>query len=169
MIKNAIRNILRGLGYEVHKRQIHDGLYRPLYAPWESDQFAAYYSIAAPRTLVSRDRCYVLERLLRQTLSVPGDVFECGVYKGGTAALLRALLEEAKSSKKLYLFDTFEGMPETNPEEDLHRNGDFSDTSFEAVQSFVGGEGERAFSKMGSFQIRLRACLASCSPFVIST
>jgi O-methyltransferase len=71
--------------------------------------------------------------------SNPGEVIECGVYKGGTAALLRSLLEESKSTKKLYLFDTFEGMPDTNPEKDWHKEGDFSDTFLEEVRSFVGG------------------------------
>ena len=150
MIKNIIRQALHGLGYEIRKLPVAPPPERTssLYSPWESDAFSAYYSIAAPRTLVSRDRCYVLERLLRHTLSVPGDVFECGVYKGGTAALLRTLLEENRSAKKLYLFDTFEGMPETNPDKDWHKKGDFSDTSLEDVRAFVGG-GQTCIFKKG--------------------
>ena len=38
------------------------------------------------------------------------------------------------------LFDTFEGMPETDPGRDLHNRGDFSDTSLEAVRAIVGSE-----------------------------
>src|SRR5207248_10954330 len=97
------------------------------------------YAIAAPRTLVSRDSCYVLERLFRQTQPVAGDIFECGVYKGGTAALFRSLIEETTCAKKLYLFDSFEGMPDTDPSKDWHNKGDFSDTSIEEVRKFVGG------------------------------
>jgi O-methyltransferase len=88
-----------------------------------------------------------LERLFRQTLQIPGDIFECGVYKGGTAALIAALLAETKSAKKLYLFDTFEGMPETDAKKDWHRKGDFSDTSLEEVQSFVNGGKACIFKK----------------------
>jgi O-methyltransferase len=73
-----------------------------------------------------------------QSITKDGDVIECGVYKGGTAALMASCMHEAKLSKKLYLFDTFEGMPETDLEKDWHKKGDFSDTSIEAVKDFVG-------------------------------
>jgi O-methyltransferase len=89
-----------------------------------------------------------LERLFRQTLATPGDIFECGVYKGGTAALLAALIAELKSPKALYLYDTFEGMPATDAEKDWHNKGDFADTSLEAVRSFVKG-GERCVFRNG--------------------
>lgn len=42
---------------------------------------------------------------------IQGDFVECGVYKGGTAALLSRFLG---GSKKLWLYDSFEGMPDTN-------------------------------------------------------
>jgi len=148
MIKAVLSHLLKGLGYEIRKIPPANSLYRPLYSPWHSTDFARYYAIAAPRTLVSVDRCFVLERLFRQTLPIAGDIFECGVYRGGTAALLAALLAEEKSEKRLFLFDTFAGMPATDPERDWHREGNFSDTSLEAVQSFVRG-GARCILRKG--------------------
>ncbi len=146
-IKAILSRLFQLLGYEITKIPPARSLYRPLYSPWHSEDFARYYAIAAPRTLVSIDRCFVLERLFRQTLPIAGDIFECGVYKGGTAALLAALLAEEKSDKKLFLFDTFAGMPATDPQRDWHKQGDFSDTSLESVQSFVGGGSRRIFRK----------------------
>jgi O-methyltransferase len=96
--------------------------------------------MARPRTLVSADRCYVLYRLMRQAMHLDGDVWECGVYAGGTAAMLAGLMRQAAQDKKLYLFDTFEGMPAVDAERDLHARGDFADTSLESVRRFVGGE-----------------------------
>ncbi len=115
-------------------------LYRPLFSPWlaQSGAFHHYYEIAAPRTLVSADRCHVLYTLLRQALGVEGDVWECGVYRGGTAAMLAALLAERKSTKRLFLFDTFEGMPATDAAKDKHLGGDFADTSAREVADYVG-------------------------------
>ena len=116
------------------------GLYRPLFSPWldQGGEFRRYHDIAAPRTLVSADRCYVLYTLLLQALHVPGDIWECGVYKGGTAAMLAALLADRGRPRRLFLFDTFEGMPETDAAKDLHKEGDFADTSVEAVTAYVG-------------------------------
>src|SRR4051812_41213459 len=123
MLKDTIRNIVRSLGFDIYRLPSDATLYQPYYCPWNSPEFAKYYAVAKPASLVSSDRCYVLERLLRQTLSIRGDVFECGVYRGGTAALLSMLLEEVKSPKKLYLFDTFEGMPATDSARDFHAKG----------------------------------------------
>ena len=115
------------------------GLYVPFFSPWfGKGEFREYYRLAAPRSLVSVERCYVLYTLLRQCLFIDGDVWECGVYKGGTAAMMAAILRDKMPQKKLYLFDTFEGMPETNAEKDTHKKGDFADTSFESVTAYVG-------------------------------
>lgn len=118
---------------------MHDSeLYCPLFSPWLAPgDFRRFYDIAAPNTLVSADRCYVIFTLLMQALHVEGDVWECGVYKGGTAAMMASILKSHCSWKKLYLFDTFEGMPETDSERDFHKKGDFSDTSLDAVQRYV--------------------------------
>jgi O-methyltransferase len=140
------------LGYEVRRvsrlqavepTNIPDrDLYRPLFSPWfRKGDFAGYYELAAPKTLVSIDRCYILYSLLLQAIHIGGDIWECGVYKGGTAAMMAAVLKERNPSKRLYLFDTFEGMPETDPQKDWHKKGDFLDTTVEAVTSYVGYDG----------------------------
>ena len=89
---------------------------------------------------MSADRCYVLYTLLRQAVYIQGDLLECGVYKGGTAAMMAAILRDRCPSKRLYLFDTFAGMPETDPGRDWHKEGDFSDTTVEAVTSYIGND-----------------------------
>jgi O-methyltransferase len=88
--------------------------------------------------VVSADRQYVIERLLRQAIgTVAGDVAECGVYRGGTARLMADVIKRNDAVRKLLLFDTFAGMPETNPKYDLHLEGDFADTSLDAVREFL--------------------------------
>jgi hypothetical protein len=42
---------------------------------------------------------------------ISGDFVECGVWKGGNLILLKTLLEKYNLKKKIYGFDTFEGMP----------------------------------------------------------
>lgn len=114
-------------------------LYQPLFSPWLSSEgeFAALLAELTPYTVVSPDRVWMLYTLARQARHLPGDFWECGVYKGGTAKMLSRLIV-ASPDKRLCLFDTFEGMPETDPERDYHRKGDFADTSLEAVRDRVG-------------------------------
>jgi O-methyltransferase len=149
LLKNAIKKFLLRLGYEIKylKKQPNDrktsnsedSFYRPLYCPWLVESgFQYHYLKCSKKTLVSPDRCFILFKTLLQALRKEGDVIECGVYKGGTAALMASCLKELNYKKKLYLFDTFEGMPETNSAKDFHTKGDFSDTSLESVMEFVG-------------------------------
>ncbi len=52
---------------------------------------------------------------------VPGDVVECGVWRGGSMqAAALTLLEHGAADRALHLFDTFEGMP---PPTDEDRRG----------------------------------------------
>jgi O-methyltransferase len=77
-------------------------------------------------------------RLLDQVAGAAnGDVAECGVFRGGTARLMAELLRDKASNKQLHLFDTFEGMPETDSSRDRHMAGDFGNTSLSAVRSYV--------------------------------
>lgn len=45
--------------------------------------------------------------------STPGDFVECGVARGGTAAMLAAALHD-QPDRRLWLFDSFEGLPESS-------------------------------------------------------
>lgn len=162
-IKDGIRSGLRALGYEILRTvpsasdcaaddefaHIPDAeLYRPTFAPWlGKGEFKRYYDLAAPRTLVSPDRCYVLFCLARQAIHLPGNFWECGVYRGGTAALLAEILRDSGTDKKLYLFDTFEGMPATDPDVDWHKEGDFCDTSLESVAASIDAADRCVFKK----------------------
>lgn len=153
MIVGRARTLLRKLGFDVVRtrppRSLRVGghaipdveFYTPLFSPWRGyGDFARYARLAAPHTLVSPDRCWILYSAASQCLRLDGDLWECGVYKGGTATMLAQMLADApaRATTRLHLFDTFAGMPETDPQHDWHRSGDFSDTSLEAVRSRVG-------------------------------
>jgi len=51
---------------------------------------------------------------------VPGDVVECGVFKGGSAAVIANALQ-ASTRKKLWLFDSWNGHPDVNHEANFER------------------------------------------------
>lgn len=112
-------------------------LYRPLYSPWRDKDFATHYDRALSRSVLGKDRAYVLATMASQALGLKGSFMECGVYRGGSAAMFGQIIAESGKARKLYLFDTFAGMPETDKKMDYHVAGDFSDTSAESVAAFV--------------------------------
>jgi O-methyltransferase len=78
---------------------------------------------------------YMIAMSVNQTSKVNGAIAEIGVFKGGSAALIG----ELKGEKKLYLFDTFEGLPDLNQHDtsnEFHK-GQFKETSFEYVKKLV--------------------------------
>jgi O-methyltransferase len=86
-------------------------------------------------TIVDESRCYMLYQFAKQANNLDGNVAEVGVYKGGTAKLFSKIF-----NKSIHLFDTFEGMPETDLIKDKHKKGDFRDTSLELVKDFLIGD-----------------------------
>jgi O-methyltransferase len=143
--KELLKRAGRAAGLDIRRvpkdapKEIPDSeLYKPLFSPWRSAAFTAEYASISPLTLVGEDRCYVLASLATQALRLDGEFWECGVYRGGTAMLLAGRLSTAAT--RLRLFDTFEGMPETDAARDWHKAGDFSDTSLDAVRSRVRGD-----------------------------
>lgn len=65
-------------------------------------------------TLTSMERIYALCRAVEYIVAhdVPGDIVECGVWKGGSMmAVARTLMQLGAVPRRLHLFDTFDGMP----------------------------------------------------------
>ena len=55
---------------------------------------------------------------------IPGALAECGVWRGGSVMMMAyTLLQEKKADRDLYLFDTFEGLPEPDPAVDVDFEG----------------------------------------------
>ena len=90
-------------------------LYQPRFSPWlGGGEFGAVLERIKPHTLVSEASCYTLYTLARQAARLPGEIWECGVLRGGSAILLaEALANEpppdgfGPGKTRLRLFDTF--------------------------------------------------------------
>src|SRR3954469_19445102 len=76
-----------------------------------------------PWTMTGADKVYALIQAVRYVTRhrIPGDVVECGVWRGGSMqAAARTLLAVNDTSRGLHLFDTFDGMPAPS-ERDVRR------------------------------------------------
>jgi O-methyltransferase len=96
-------------------------------------------------SLVDTDRAWTLACAFRQTATLPGEVWECGVYQGGSATLFKLMIQDRVRQSgdapcTLRLFDSFQGLPQTQCGLDRHHAGDFADTSLEKVRETVGAE-----------------------------
>jgi O-methyltransferase len=109
----------------------------------------------SPYTMTSVERCYHLVQSIRyvQRHGIPGDIVECGVWRGGSMMLaaetLRGLGSEERS---LFLYDTFEGMPPPR-EDDVHPSGATASTVLAADAAHK--EGSHVWAIAGEQEVRM--------------
>src|SRR5690606_23365589 len=85
------------------------------------------------RSLTTANEAFLVHTIARAQSRLDGAMAEVGVYEGGTARMIC----EAKGDRPLFLFDTFEGLPEpTDVEKKVHTENQYA-TSFERVQKFL--------------------------------
>lgn len=113
------------------------------YSPWNIDrEFRDAYDKVRGHTLVHVAKLYGLFDYGRQLRRLEGDVLEVGVWRGGTGALLAMAMKAPGNTPKVFLCDTYEGMPATTGAKDsFYKGGELADTSVELVRSFVEGLG----------------------------
>ena len=81
---------------------------------------------------------FMIYSVAKTQTDLEGDIAEVGVFQGGSAKLIC----EAKKDKKLYLFDTFTGLPQVS-ENDTHfghkhwYDNEFSNTSEESIKKML--------------------------------
>jgi O-methyltransferase len=69
-------------------------------------------NICSQYSMTGFERMYFLIKAIEQIKNnkIQGDFVECGVWKGGNLILFQKMIEKFKLKKKIYAFDTFEGM-----------------------------------------------------------
>ncbi len=81
------------------------------------------YRLVRPYTMTSPERIAALFSAVRYIVQrgIPGDVVECGVWRGGSMmAAAHTLKSLGDQDRTLYLFDTFEGMPDPTDRDRLY-------------------------------------------------
>ncbi len=120
MIKPLIRGALHRMGYTLVKYRTRAGGFDVGPAPagvrYDADmepEFRAMHARCAEFTMTPPERMYNLWLAMRHVLDhgIPGDIVECGVWRGGSAMLAAHVLRErGDSDRRVWLYDTFEGM-----------------------------------------------------------
>ena len=81
----------------------------------EDPEFQELHKMVRPHTMMPEARLYMLYRLAREicTRDLPGNFVECGVARGGSTAMLGLVIKRySNRPRRLFSFDSFEGMPE---------------------------------------------------------
>lgn len=125
-VKKVLLKGIEKMGYSVQKVvPINDEKYIDI----KESEFFDIYKLCKPYTMTSIERMYALYNAVNYVLSnqIPGSFVECGVWRGGSSMLIAKMLQNRNiRDRKIYLYDTFEGMSEPT-KDDLDLMGNNAD------------------------------------------
>lgn len=89
------------------------GLPNSEFPPDFDKEIADTCRLVRPFTMTTNERIFALCKSVEYIVqhNIPGDVLECGVWKGGSMMAIARTLMNKGAARTLHLFDTFEGMP----------------------------------------------------------
>jgi O-methyltransferase len=99
---NTIHSMRDGKGLSAHRS-------RELGLDWPAEA----------ETMIGMQRLTSLQHCVETALAddVPGDLIECGVWRGGACILMRAVLADyGDETRSVWLADSFQGVPRSDPE-----------------------------------------------------
>jgi len=112
MAARILRNIASAFTHDKTKERDFD--------PIMEEEFGHVFAKVKNFTMTSKERAYALYKAVKYIVNsgIDGDFVECGVWKGGSGMIMAyALLEMGQTTRRIHLFDTFEGMPKPTKED----------------------------------------------------
>lgn len=126
-VRRAVAAFLERRGVLVVRRRAYDPALRAEGTDWP----AFGYSMIGVRRLDNLEWC--IRRIVDD--AIPGDLIETGVWRGGSAIFMRAVLKQLDDAKRqVWVADSFEGLPKpTNDHDRADQAWDMSANPYLAV------------------------------------
>ena len=113
MEKRFLKKLLSKFGYTAINTNLYNSLLKEELSYDLDREFTEIYEKTKQFTMTSIERMYSMYKATEYIINnnIPGDIVECGVWKGGSMMVSAlTLLKMNNSNRTLYLYDTYEGM-----------------------------------------------------------
>jgi predicted O-methyltransferase YrrM len=110
MVIKILNRLAGNFGYALKKKESNIPV-----DIFSDKDFMLLYDQCKDYTMTTIERMYSLYQSMNYILknNIEGNFVECGVWKGGSSMLIALMLQKQQmNNRKLYLYDTFEGMSE---------------------------------------------------------
>lgn len=110
MIIKVLNKLAGNFGYTLRKKESDTPV-----DIFNDKEFMLLYDQCKDYTMTTIERMYSLYQSMNYIFqnNIEGNFVECGVWKGGSSMLIALMLKKQQmNNRKLYLYDTFEGMSE---------------------------------------------------------
>ncbi len=129
MINKVLRKFVQQFGYDIVKQS------GKIETDRSSSEFQEILKKVRPYTMTSEDRIWSLHNAMNYVVknNIEGDIVECGVWRGGSSMVAAlTMLNHQTSNKKLFMYDTYEGMSEPS-DEDVSILGDTGEATWQGI------------------------------------
>jgi hypothetical protein len=133
--------------------------------------FTHAYLLARDRSALTNNNLLNLFKLIKLYLQrlPPGHIAEFGSFRGGSDIFMAVVAQELCPGTKVFAFDSFAGMPETDAQRDAHKAGDFAEVAEEEIRLFADKAGVRNLELVkGLFHESIPRALPSVGPLRLS-
>ena len=116
VVKRAALRLLNSVGYRLERA---DGLGFE-HLPFIDADFQQVMQRVRGLTMVPWQALHMTYQAAKHVVrhAIPGDVVECGVWRGGCAILMaESMMLNGDTTRQIYLYDTFAGMPEPSQDD----------------------------------------------------
>ena len=113
-VKNVVKKGLRALGFRIPEKTF-TSKWGKIAIELDADEADIIKYVKGNRlTMTGLAECVNTLKSCKYAVenNIPGDFVECGVWRGGHGILAKKVFELLGSDKKVWMFDTFEGMTE---------------------------------------------------------
>lgn len=134
-LKNKLKNLAKGFGYSISKDINYDPVMN------QDKVFNKIYLVCKKYSMTPKERMYSLYLAVKYIIQsdIPGDFVECGVWAGGSSMLVALTLNEMNcTNRRIWLYDTFEGMTKPTKEDITTFNKEHVGKTYEAQKKFGG-------------------------------
>ena len=132
-MRQLVRSLISRAGYEVSRKT---GLDR-VFPEADAVDLRRLEEIRA-FTMTSQERLWALRQAVKYVVSrkLPGAFVECGVWRGGSSMLAaRTFVDLGDTSRELWLYDTYEGMPTPTEADKRIDTGEVARDKFEKART----------------------------------
>ncbi len=136
-MKKLILRIIKKLGYKVQK------INEPVFLADMDKDFFELAKKCKPFTMTSTERLYSVYKSVEYCIknNIEGDFVECGVWKGGSSMMIALTLQKNNiTDRKIYLYDTYEGMSKPSKEDVNYANNIAEKKYTETMNSESGSD-----------------------------
>lgn len=101
------------------------------------------------------------------TRDIPGDFVECGVFMGGSSMIMAEVLKHFNSTRTLWLFDTFDGVPMPNETELTHSGENLKDWYVDNMIEMETGKSDWCYTTLDVVKENIAICDYDNMQFIV--